>query len=106
MPEWYKIYFKTNARAFQIQQTVRRAKEIVMHYDVVEHSVLSPDFGTEDDVRQFALALREQDLGLLMDVVPNHMGIDDPNNRLWQDVLENGPASPYASFVEIDWDPP
>jgi (1->4)-alpha-D-glucan 1-alpha-D-glucosylmutase len=75
-------------------------------YDVVDHSVISPDFGTEDDFRQFALALREQDMGLLMDVVPNHMGIDDPNNRLWQDVLENGPASPYASFFDIDWDPP
>ena len=75
-------------------------------YDVVDHSVISPDFGTENDFCQFAAELRDHHMGLLMDVVPNHMGIDDPNNRLWQDVLENGPASPYASFFDIDWNPP
>src|SRR5487761_1092745 len=75
-------------------------------YDVVDHSVISPDFGSEDEFRQFAAELRDHQMGLLMDVVPNHMGIDDANNRIWQDVLENGPGSPYASFFDIDWDPP
>ena len=75
-------------------------------YDVVDHSAVSPEFGTEDDFRRFAQDLRNHDMGLLMDVVPNHMGIDDPNNRLWQDVLENGPGSPYAAFFDIDWRPP
>ncbi|HVX10526.1 MAG TPA: malto-oligosyltrehalose synthase [Pirellulales bacterium] len=75
-------------------------------YDVVDHHVISPDFGTEDDFRAFAKELQNRGMGLLMDVVPNHMGINDPNNRLWGDVLENGPASPYASFFDIDWNPP
>ena len=75
-------------------------------YDVVDHSVISPDFGTEDDFREFARELEVRGMGLLMDVVPNHMGINDPSNQLWRDVLENGPASPYSSFFDIDWNPP
>ena len=75
-------------------------------YDVVDHGVISPDFGTQDDFLDFAAELETHNMGLLMDVVPNHMGIDDPNNRLWQDVLENGPGSPYAPFFDIDWNPP
>ncbi len=75
-------------------------------YDVVDHGVISPDFGTESEFLDFAADLESHNMGLLMDVVPNHMGIDDANNRLWQDVLENGPASPYASFFDIDWNPP
>lgn len=84
----------------------RACKASTHGYDVVDHSVISPEFGKEDDFRGFAQALRAQDMGLLMDVVPNHMGIDDPNNRLWQNVLENGPGSPYANFFDIDWRPP
>jgi (1->4)-alpha-D-glucan 1-alpha-D-glucosylmutase len=84
-----------------------RAGEGSTHgYDVVDHTVVNPEFGGEDGFRQFAQALRDRDMGLLIDVVPNHMGIDDPNNRHWQDVLENGPGSPYASFFDIDWRPP
>lgn len=75
-------------------------------YDVVDPSMISPDFGSEDDFQAFASELESLGMGLLMDVVPNHMGINDPNNRLWQDVLENGPSSPYATFFDIDWDPP
>jgi (1->4)-alpha-D-glucan 1-alpha-D-glucosylmutase len=84
-----------------------RAGEGSTHgYDVVDHTVVNPEFGGEGGFRQFAQALRDRDMGLLIDVVPNHMGIDDPNNRHWQDVLENGPGSPYASFFDIDWRPP
>jgi (1->4)-alpha-D-glucan 1-alpha-D-glucosylmutase len=72
----------------------------------VDHSSVSPDFGSEEDFREFALELTRREMGLLMDVVPNHMGITDPTNRQWQDVLENGRASPYANFFDIDWDPP
>ncbi|HET6879924.1 MAG TPA: malto-oligosyltrehalose synthase [Pirellulales bacterium] len=75
-------------------------------YDVVDHCMISPDFGSEEDFRAFAGELARHEMGLLMDVVPNHMGINDPHNRLWQDVLENGPSSPYASFFDIDWNPP
>jgi (1->4)-alpha-D-glucan 1-alpha-D-glucosylmutase len=75
-------------------------------YDVIDHCTISPDFGSENDFRSFAGELDRHGMGLLMDVVPNHMGINDEHNRLWQDVLENGPSSAYASFFDIDWDPP
>ena len=42
-------------------------------------------------------------MGQLVDVVPNHMGIGDPGNFRWLDVLENGPASMYARFFDINW---
>jgi (1->4)-alpha-D-glucan 1-alpha-D-glucosylmutase len=44
-------------------------------------------------------------MGLILDDVPNHMGIGDPGNAWWADVLENGPGSPYAPFFDIDWCP-
>ena len=44
-------------------------------------------------------------MGIIIDLVPNHMGIDDPHNGWWQDVLENGPSSAYASYFDIDWHP-
>lgn len=84
----------------------RAGKGSTHGYDVVDHAIVNPDFGGDDDFRRFAQALLDRQMGLLLDVVPNHMGIDDPNNRLWQDVLENGPGSPYASFFDIDWQPP
>ncbi|MFO0896870.1 MAG: malto-oligosyltrehalose synthase [Pirellulales bacterium] len=75
-------------------------------YDVIDHATIDPEFGTLADFQRFAEELRRRDMGLLMDVVPNHMGIDDPNNLWWQDVLENGVSSRYARFFDIDWRPP
>ena len=84
-----------------------RARENSSHgYDVVDHGTIDPVIGTEDDLQSFARQLRQAGLGLMLDVVPNHMGIDDPHNGWWQDVLENGPSSPYATFFDIDWSPP
>lgn len=75
-------------------------------YDVTDHSTINPELGTEADLEALAQTLRQHGMGLLMDVVPNHMGIGDASNRYWQDVLENGPSSPYAGFFDIDWAPP
>ncbi len=75
-------------------------------YDVVDPTQLDPALGTEDDLQQMALVLGKQGLGVMVDIVPNHMGIADPHNLWWQDVLENGPASIYARFFDIDWSPP
>src|SRR5690606_25313352 len=58
------------------------------------------------DFQAFAEALGSHGMGLMMDIVPNHMGIDDPHNAWWQDVLENGMSSHYAKYFDIDWDPP
>lgn len=75
-------------------------------YDVTDHTRLNSELGRDGDLRRLAAALRERDMGLVLDVVPNHMGIAGDSNRYWQDVLENGPSSPYASFFDIDWEPP
>jgi (1->4)-alpha-D-glucan 1-alpha-D-glucosylmutase len=75
-------------------------------YDVVDPRRVNPEIGTLDALRDFAAAIRERGMGLVLDLVPNHMCIADPANTWWQDVLENGPASPYASWFDIDWTPP
>jgi (1->4)-alpha-D-glucan 1-alpha-D-glucosylmutase len=77
-----------------------------MHgYDIVDPTTLNPEVGTEEDYRAMVDALHQRGMGQLLDVVPNHMGITQQLNGWWQDVLENGPSSPYASFFDIDWDP-
>lgn len=75
-------------------------------YDVVDPSRLNPEVGTEEDLARLAGELAARGMGLLLDVVPNHMCIASPLNRWWWDVLENGPSSPYARFFDIDWRPP
>jgi (1->4)-alpha-D-glucan 1-alpha-D-glucosylmutase len=74
-------------------------------YDVCDHSRLNPDLGGQQGFEVLAAALREHDLGLILDAVPNHMGIGDPGNVWWMDVLENGPGSVYASYFDVDWHP-
>jgi (1->4)-alpha-D-glucan 1-alpha-D-glucosylmutase len=74
-------------------------------YDVINHNELNPALGTKEDFDAFVAALRERDMGHIADFVPNHMGIADPDNEWWMDVLENGPGSVYAPFFDIDWDP-
>lgn len=77
-----------------------------MHgYDLVDPGVLNPELGTEQEFQDFAGALKQHDMGLLIDVVPNHMGISTTENRWWWDVLEHGPSSKYATAFDIDWSP-
>jgi (1->4)-alpha-D-glucan 1-alpha-D-glucosylmutase len=74
-------------------------------YDIVDHNALNPEIGDATTYERLAAALRARGMGHILDVVPNHMGIGAGANRWWNDVLENGPSSPYAEFFEIDWDP-
>lgn len=74
-------------------------------YDIVDHSTLNPDLGTGADFDSFVSVLHAHEMGHILDFVPNHMGVGTDENAWWQDVLENGPGSPYASFFDIDWDP-
>jgi (1->4)-alpha-D-glucan 1-alpha-D-glucosylmutase len=77
-----------------------------MHgYDICNHSELNPELGTLDELRALGKMLEAHDMGLVIDFVPNHMGIDPSTNRWWRDVLENGPSSPYARYFDIDWIP-
>jgi (1->4)-alpha-D-glucan 1-alpha-D-glucosylmutase len=73
-------------------------------YDVVAHDRLRPELGGEDAFAALATEARRLGLGLLIDVVPNHMGIG-PSNAWWIDVLENGPSSVYAPFFDVEWTP-
>jgi (1->4)-alpha-D-glucan 1-alpha-D-glucosylmutase len=75
-------------------------------YDVVDHDRLNPDLGTETDLEALSAALRARGMGLILDLVPNHMCIASSDNRWWNDVLENGRSSPYSPFFDIDWHPP
>ncbi len=72
-------------------------------YDVCDYDLVNPELGGEAGLRRLAAGLRAHEMGLLLDFVPNHMGIAGPFNRWWRDVLENGPASAYATFFDIDW---
>jgi (1->4)-alpha-D-glucan 1-alpha-D-glucosylmutase len=74
-------------------------------YDVSDHNRLRAELGGEEGFARFAAALRERGMGLLVDVVPNHMGIAQNGNAWWFDVLENGAASLYAGYFDIDWRP-
>jgi (1->4)-alpha-D-glucan 1-alpha-D-glucosylmutase len=74
-------------------------------YDICDHNALNPALGAPRDFDEFAAALRSRGMGLIFDLVPNHMGISDPANAWWMDVLENGPSSPYARFFDVDWHP-
>jgi (1->4)-alpha-D-glucan 1-alpha-D-glucosylmutase len=74
-------------------------------YDVLDHSEINPELGGEAGLRKLASALAGRKLGIVLDLVPNHMCIG-AENRSWADVLENGPSSSLASFFDIDWSPP
>jgi (1->4)-alpha-D-glucan 1-alpha-D-glucosylmutase len=73
-------------------------------YDVIDPSRVSPELGGEDGLRSFVTALRRSDLGLIVDIVPNHMAVGG-GNAWWWDVLQNGRASAFAHFFDIDWEP-
>ncbi|MBB4636563.1 malto-oligosyltrehalose synthase [Longimicrobium terrae] len=81
-----------------------------MHgYDIVDHTTLNREIGNEHDLARMSAALKSHDMGHLLDIVPNHMGVAmgarGHRNPWWMSVLENGESSPYARFFDIDWNP-
>ena len=84
-----------------------RARPGSLHgYDVVDHNSLNPEIGTRRDFDELVAALRSHGMGHILDFVPNHVGIMGADNAWWMDVLENGKASRFADFFDIDWSPP
>lgn len=71
-------------------------------YDVTDHNAINPEVGDEASLNELSNALASLDMGLILDFVPNHMGIG-PGNHWWLDVLEWGTASPSARYFDIDW---
>ncbi|HME20534.1 MAG TPA: malto-oligosyltrehalose synthase [Acetobacteraceae bacterium] len=78
-----------------------------MHgYDVTDPTRVNPELGSEAGLRSLVAALRAAGLGLIVDIVPNHMAAGGMENPWWADVLRHGRASRYATFFDIDWDVP
>ena len=117
----YRLQLRADFGCGQVQQLVRyldelgisdlylsplfRARKDSSHgYDVVDHSAIEPEFGSLSEFKAMAREVRSRGMGILLDVVPNHMGINDPGNKWWHDVLENGRLSRYAKNFDIDWD--
>jgi (1->4)-alpha-D-glucan 1-alpha-D-glucosylmutase len=75
-------------------------------YDIVSHDEINPELGGEPALRRLVAALRAHNMGLLLDIVPNHMGVGGADNAWWLDLLEWGRTSRYAEFFDVDWDPP
>ena len=74
-------------------------------YDITDHNKLNPAIGSREQYDAWIAELHGRQMGQILDFVPNHMGIGEPLNTWWQDVLENGPSSSYARFFDIDWRP-
>ncbi len=73
-------------------------------YDIIDHNQLNPEIGTYEEFEHLCTTLVEHGMGQILDFVPNHMGVGG-DNAWWLDVLENGQASVYAGFFDIDWEP-
>ena len=75
-------------------------------YDIVDPTRVNPELGGEEGLRRLVARLREHGMGLVADIVPNHLAVGGDDNAWWLDVLEWGRDSFYAGFFDIDWDVP
>ncbi|BAX92383.1 malto-oligosyltrehalose synthase [Mycobacterium shigaense] len=74
-------------------------------YDVTDPTSVSAELGGPDGLARLSAAAKARGLGLIVDIVPNHVGVDQPEqNAWWWDVLRHGRSSSYATFFDIDWD--
>ena len=81
-----------------------KARPGSMHgYDITDHNLLNPEVGSPEDYALWGDALQARRMGQILDIVPNHMTVVGNENVWWNDVLENGPVSPYAPFFDIEW---
>jgi (1->4)-alpha-D-glucan 1-alpha-D-glucosylmutase len=82
---------------------VLKAREGSLHgYDVTDPTNLNVELGTEDEFKGLANALQKQGMGLLLDIVPNHMAASR-ENKWWEDVMKKGHESRFAGFFDTDW---
>jgi (1->4)-alpha-D-glucan 1-alpha-D-glucosylmutase len=72
-------------------------------YDITDHGRLNPEVNKQDDYAEWLNTLKRLHMGQVLDIVPNHMAVVGNENNWWNDVLENGPASPYANYFDIAW---
>lgn len=74
-------------------------------YDIVDHNKINSAIGSQEEYDAWIAELHKHGIGQVLDFVPNHMGVTEPGNQWWADVLENGPSSMYAPYFDIDWRP-
>ncbi len=74
-------------------------------YDITDHNQLNPEIGTEEEFDACVRDMKSLGMGLILDVVPNHMGVGYNTTPWWQDVMRNGESSEYANYFDIDWNP-
>lgn len=98
-------YFAALGISHVYASPIMTARPGSMHgYDVVDPSNVNPELGGEEELRRLVHELRRHDLGLIVDIVPNHMAVGS-NNAWWMDVLAGGRGSRYGKFFDIDWTP-
>jgi (1->4)-alpha-D-glucan 1-alpha-D-glucosylmutase len=74
-------------------------------YDVTDPTTVSPELGGAEGLARLSAAAKARGIGLIVDIVPNHVGVDQPRlNPWWWDVLRHGRSSDYATYFDIDWD--
>ena len=77
-------------------------------YDVVDHARVNSELGGEPGLARLSRSCREAGLGIILDIVPNHMAVSEPQsqNAAWWGLLRDGRGSSYASWFDVDWDSP
>src|SRR3979490_266836 len=73
-------------------------------YDIINHNRINPEIGGEADFQTLVAELHAHGMGLVLDIVPNHMGVGGRDNAWWLDNLEWGEESPFAAYFDINWD--
>jgi malto-oligosyltrehalose synthase len=102
----FASYFAALGVSHVYASPITTARRGSLHgYDVVDPTRINPELGGEDALRDFVRELHRHDLGLIIDIVPNHMAIGS-ENAWWMDVLARGRDSAYARYFDIDWEPP
>jgi (1->4)-alpha-D-glucan 1-alpha-D-glucosylmutase len=100
-------YFKQLGISHVYASPLLKARPGSMHgYDVVDPTTINPELGGEVALRRLVATLREHDMGLILDIVSNHMAVGGAHNPWWLDLLEWGRRSPYAEFFDIQWNSP
>ena len=98
-------YLKTLGITHLYASPFMKARKGSTHgYDIIDHAQFNPELGGEAGFERLSAVLKQYDLGLILDFVPNHVGVHFADNPWWLDVLEWGPASPHAVSFDIDWD--
>jgi (1->4)-alpha-D-glucan 1-alpha-D-glucosylmutase len=98
-------YLKTLGISHLYSSPILTARAGSVHgYDVVDHTAVNPELGGESEFKRLAAALKGAGIGIIVDIVPNHMAVGAADNRWWLDVLQNGAESDFAHFFDIDFD--